>query len=112
MVEGPQLIPGGPEPSPDRRYLAPYFTIYFVQLFFLTFIFGFPDYPKKPKNPKLVKRENPVKMQDSAAKNIIQSILRSIIRSIILYTGNAFQIDIYLPLNLETLPHRAERVKE
>jgi hypothetical protein len=60
--------------------------------------------PEKTEKPKIVKKGNPVKMQDSAAE--------SIIRCIILYTGNAFQIDIYLPLNLETLPHRAERMKE
>jgi hypothetical protein len=100
MVEEPKLIPGGPEPSPDSRYFTPYFTIYFALLFFLTFIFGFPECPIKPKNPKIVKREKKVKMRDSAAKNILQNILqnilRSIIRSIILYTGNAFQIDIYI----------------
>ncbi|KKH47664.1 hypothetical protein EO93_12945 [Methanosarcina sp. 1.H.A.2.2] len=67
------------------------------------------DKTDKSKNRKKIKS---CKIQDSAAKNIILSMILSMILSIILYTGNAFQIDVHLPLNLETLPHRVERMKE
>ncbi|MDD3247369.1 MAG: hypothetical protein PHF18_11070 [Methanosarcina sp.] len=79
---------------------------------FFIFISGFPKCPTKPKNSKIVKIGNPVKIQDSTAKNIIQSMILNIIISIILYTGNAFQIDIYLLLNLVTLLPRTEWMKE
>ncbi|WP_156165806.1 hypothetical protein [Methanosarcina sp. 2.H.A.1B.4] len=113
MVEKPQLIPTGPEPYGLSSRIHPsYFIIYLGTFHFFRFVSWFPECPKKPKNLIILKRENPAKMQDSAAKNILQSMILSIILSIILYTGNAFQIDVHLPLNLETLPHRVERMKE
>ena len=51
-------------------------------------------------------------MQDLATENTIGSMIPGMITGIILYTGNAFQIDIYLLQNLKIFPHRAERMKE
>ncbi len=51
-------------------------------------------------------------MQDLATENTVISMIPAMIPGIILYTGNAFQIDIYLLLNLVTLLPRTEWMKE